>query len=731
DGSGYSFTQFEANEAREAFPCWDEPAFKIPFQLALTVPEKHEAVSNTPFVSEKTADGWKTVTFAKTPPLPSYLLAIATGTLEFVDIPGMSIPGRVVTVAGKTDMADEAIASTPPILAALEKYFGQQYPFKKLDLIAVPEFWAGAMENVGAVTYRETLLLINPEKASVSQKARLASVTAHELAHMWFGDMVTMEWWDDLWLNESFATWMGNKITDEVFPEYGNKVSNARSASRVMVSDSRPSSEAIRRPVENEDELMRNIGAVYQKGHAALAMFESWIGSDAFREGVLDYLEANKWGNATAEDLFLALSKSSGKDINAALGTFIEQPGVPMVEVELGLDRSVTLKQSRFSTFGVAAPKHTNWSIPVELKYYDGSSVRSAATMLDSETKTITLEADGDIQWALPNAGFKGYYRWNVPPEMLATIAEAAPERLTPRERIGYLGNLSALLDAGKISGGDYLKAVRMFGSDEHPAVVRAALSGLGKVESAFVTDELKPSYAAYVRHTLSPAMNRFGMAPSQGEDETVAMIRPLLIGTLADAGRDKNALEHCVQTALKYLENPSSVDPALIGAALQVSAMNGDRALFDDYRRRFENASDPSDRRRFLSTLGHFKNPELRQEALRYAMEGPLRPQEFFSIPFSIASTSAEDADFIFEWMMEKYDEILKKVPPQFKAFFPSLAGGCSKERLEAAREFFAAEERQAPGIEVQLAKVTDQVTDCVSLREREGKAVAAYLSG
>lgn len=730
DGNGYSFTQFESNEAREAFPCFDEPSFKIPYQMTLIVPEGHEAISNTPFISEKTSDGWKTVTFEKTPPLPSYLLALATGTLEYTEIPGMSIPGRVVTVAGKSEMTAEAVASTPPILAALEEYFDSKYPFKKLDLIAVPEFWAGAMENVGAVTYRETLLLLDPKKASVSQKFRLASVTSHELAHMWFGNLVTMEWWDDLWLNESFATWMGNKITDQVYPQYQVKVRNARSASGVMVGDSRPSSEAIRRQAEDEEELTRNIGAIYRKGHAVLGMFENWLGEEIFRNGVLEYIEANKFGNATAEDLFTALSNASEIDVNTAMGTFILQAGVPLVDVQMGMDGAVTLTQSRFANYGITLPESNNWTIPIELKYFDGSNVRTQSTVLKETSQTITLEADGDIQWAMPNAGFTGYYRWNVAPDMLAKIAETAPKNLTPRERIGYLGNLSALLDAGKISGGDYLKAVRMFADDENPNVVRAALSGLFKVESAFVTDELKPNYAAYVRHTLSPALKRFGMTPKNGEDETIGMVRPLLISTLADSGEDEKALEHCEATAKIYLKDPEAVDPALVGSAIRISAMRGDKTLFDNYRQRFETAGDPADRSRFLSALGRFKDPELRKEALEYAMTGPLRPQEFFSIPFSIASSSSKDADLIFDWMMENYDKILAKVPPQFKAFFPSFAGGCSTERLEAAREFFAEEEHQAPGLEVRLAKVSDQVTDCVNLREREGEAVATYLS-
>ncbi len=249
DGRGYVYTQFEAIDARGAFPCWDEPAFKIPFQVTMTVPKAHMVISNTPVESEKDLGASRKVVFARTKPLPAYLLAMAVGPFETVEIPGMSVPGRVVTVKGKSRLAAEAVRTTPPILKALEKYFGK-YPYRKLDLLAVPEFAFGAMENVGAVTYRDTILLIDPDATSDAQRAGLAGTTAHELAHMWFGNLVTLAWWDDTWLNESFATWMGTKIADEVFPEYKIEARQTRSAQRAMITDARLSTRAIRRHVE-------------------------------------------------------------------------------------------------------------------------------------------------------------------------------------------------------------------------------------------------------------------------------------------------------------------------------------------------------------------------------------------------------------------------------------------------------------------------------------------------
>ncbi len=726
--NSYSFTQFESIDAREAFPCWDEPIFKIPFQMTLTVPENHQTVSNTPFLSEKTSDGWKTVVFEKTKPIPSYLLAIATGELEFVDVPGMSIPGRIVTVKGKSDMVAEAVSATPKILKALENYFGRPYPYKKLDLLAVPEFWAGAMENVGAVTFRETILLVDPAEATVSQKRRLASVVSHELAHMWFGDLVTMEWWDDLWLNESFASWMGNKITHEVFPEYQMDISSARRASGVMSSDARPSAEPIRQPVNDPGDLTGNSGVIYVKGEATLKMFEQWVRPEVFRKGVLDYLAAHEWGNATASDLWSALSEASGKDVTAAMSVFIDKPGVPQVEVETALDGSITLTQSRFANYGVTQPETPVWTIPVELRYADESGIRSKTITLSEPSMTVKLESDGDIKWILPNPGITGYYRWKTSAAGLNAIANASSS-LEPREKIGYLGNLSALLDAGIVSGGDYLKALGGLSVDKDANVISAVIAGLGKVEGAFVPDELSEQYAIYVRNTLAPALKQFGMAPKAGEDEAITRVRPQLIGIMVNSGHDEATQEYCEKVAKKYLADPQSVEASTIGVAIQVSALRGHRDMFDEYRKRFETAEKPAERSRFLSALGQFRDPELRDEALLYAFDGPLRPQELFTIPGGVARVSDASQEYIFTWLQKNYEAITSKMPPMFKTFLPFFAGGCSGELLAEANTFFMDSTRYVKGVERQLGRVSDQVNDCVGLREREGPAVAAYL--
>jgi alanyl aminopeptidase len=727
EGQGYVFTQFEADDAREAFPCWDEPGFKIPWQLAVDVPEGHIAVTNTPVESERVENGWRKYVFRRTQPLPSYLIAVAAGPLERVPIQGMSVPGNVVTLRGQSRLAKLAAELTPPILKGLEAYFGQPYPFEKLDLIGIPEYWAGAMENPGAITYAASILLVDPDAASVGQRSSLARVTAHELSHMWFGDMVTMKWWDDLWLNESFADWMGDKITDQVHPQFDVGVEELQNVSRVMAGDARPSAQAIRRPVESTDDLLQNVGTQYNKGKAVLGMFEQWIGEEKFRAGVLAYLREHQWGSTTASDFWQALSKASGTDVSAAMATFIEQPGLPLVRVEPESGNRVKISQRRFSNWGVQQPEQS-WKVPVALRYSDGKAVHTQSLLLDTPSRVVTLETPGAPEWLLPNADQRGYYFWESPPEMVALLASRSAEILNERERAGFLGNLSALLDAGVVHGDAYLAAVGQFTADKDPQIISTALGALQKVRMAFVPPELEATFGQYVRTSLRPALDRFGMDARPGEPEGITLVRPELLAWLGDAGQDAEIRAHGEKLARAYLDKPTSIDPSVASTALQLAAIRGDRALFDLYCQRFESSQVPADRNRFLAGLGGFRDPQVVEAALGYTLKGPLRPNECFRIPFALLS-HPESRDHVFEWFLANYGAMAQRLPPPARSFMPFVASGCSAERLAAAQEFFSKPEHQGPGIDVTLAKVSDQVHDCVGLREREGPAVAAFL--
>ncbi|MFQ5701930.1 MAG: M1 family metallopeptidase [Acidobacteriota bacterium] len=727
DGLGYVFTQFEAEDARKAFPCWDEPGFKIPYQVTLTVPEGHLAVTNTPIARETLDAGRRTIVFARTKPLPSYLLAIAEGPLETIPIEGMSIKGRVVTVKGKSGLAGTAARTTPAILAALEKYFDSKYPFAKLDLIAIPEYWPGAMENPGAVTFADRILLVDPAAVSIAQRRGMARVIAHELSHMWFGDVVTMQWWDDLWLNESFADWMGDKITAQVHPEFRLDLSEMGSIQGIMDADARPSTPAIRRPFKADQNKFQGIGVAYSKGKAVLSMFERWLGPEKFRQGVLAHIQANAWGNATASDLWRSLSKVSGGDVASAMPTFLTQNGVPLIDV-IPLDGGrVKLTQRRFLNSGVSAEPR-QWHIPVTLRYPAGDMTQTTTVLLKQPSRVVKLAIDGTPPWILPDADALGYYRWSMPEKMLLDLAGPGRKRLNERERIGFIGNLSALLGAGVIHGDAYLESLGHFSGDPQPQVLTALLDALGDVKQAFVPAELEDDFAAYIRETLHPALARFGLEKRPGEPPAVSLFRPRLIGWLGDDGHDEAVLEHAEKLARSYMADPTSIDPSLAGVALRLAAIRGDKALFEEYLKRFESAKTPAERSRYLSASGSFRKPELMEAALELSLDGKVRPNEMFRLSRGVAR-SPEGRDLSYKYMVDHYDAILSRLPADRASFMPFFASGCSARRLADARKFFSEANHDKPGTKRSLERVADQVTDCVRLREREGDSVKRYL--
>jgi len=725
----YLFTQFEESDARKAFPCFDEPAFKFPYQITVTIPEENLAISNTPIEIEAGSEGWKTMTFKKTEPLPSYLLALAIGPLETVDVPNMPIPTRVVCVKGKGNLTEEAVKVAPPLLNALVAYFQRPYPYEKLDLIAVPEFWAGAMENAGAITFRETVLLLDPKTIAVSQKSNLVTTMAHEMSHMWFGDLVTMEWWDDLWLNESFASWMGDRISQQEFPNLGVGIGIVETGLFAMNGDALPTALAIRPPQSKTADLLGNIGAVYSKGQAVLLMIERWLGEESFQKGVLLYLKQNEWKNATAADLWKALSEASGKDVEKTLGTFIVQPGVPLVSVEMAGDNQIRLTQKRFANYGVTVPQDIQWEIPVAIKYFDGKETRQKTWEMTKTEELVNLESRGPIQWVFPNVNSAGYYRWHVPSNMLAKLLESPEKFLSVEERVGLLSNLAALLDAGETSGAEYLNSLSLFANDPDPSVIDNLTGGLRNIKSSFGTDNLKTEFAEYVNHLLKPALDRFGLEAKPGENENITLLRPSLINWLADEGQNEQVGSYLVTLAKKYLEDPASIDPSMAGVCIRAYAKTGDRSLFEDFKKRIESAQVPAVRSRFLYALGNFTDSALIQSALDYCLNGKLYPQEVLVIPFVISGQSEERDDLMLNWVMNNFDAIKARIPKPNLSRLAYFGSGCSAERLTKAKEFFSQADHKTEDTDMLLARMTASVGDCVGLREREGASVTNYL--
>jgi alanyl aminopeptidase len=461
-------------------------------------------------------------------------------------------------------------------------------------------------------------------------------------------------------------------------------------------------------------------------------MFEHYIGEDAFRNGVIQYLKQHEFANATAADLWNALSAASGKDITAAMGTFLDQPGVPRVDVEVLAGGKVRLTQTRMLPFGSKAPAEQLWKIPMVLKFSDGKSApQTRTTLLEQKTAEVALTSGADLQWVVPNAEEGGYYRCSVPSAMLQTLSQQARGSLSERERVALVGNSSALMGAGLMHADDFMRTLLNFADDPSPQVISTVSNSLDLIETTFVTPDLEAPFDRYVRSLLTPALHRFGLRHQAGEGEQAAMVRPGLMNWLGRRVKDETVLAYADSLAKEYCKDPESVDPALAGTAVRLSAIRGDRALFLDYRARFEGAKTPAERGVYLGALGGFENEGLEEEALQYALTGPLRPQELFTIPGTVGGRGRRHEMKVWEWMANNYDAIKGKVPPMYLAFFPMQASGCDEHKLELAKSFFGDATHQVPGTLRQLGRVSERVMACVDLRNREGAAAAAYLNG
>ena len=725
EGKGYLFTQMESLDCRKAFPCWDEPIYKIPWQMTITIPLTQEAVFNTPVEKELRGAGTKTLVYKKTPPTSSYLIAITAGTLESVPITGLSVPGRIYTCKGQKKLAKHAASITPGILVALEKYFGTPYPYEKLDFIAVPEYWPGAMENPGLVTFSDKILLIDPAAASLAQKQSVAMVTIHELAHMWFGDLVTMAWWDDLWLNESFADWLAVKMMLELYPQYGYEMKELSQVNSVMAQDANASTSKIRRKVESGGDIWEDVALAYEKGRTVLKMTEAFIGPDKFQLGVRNYLETYKWKNAVASDLFSALAEASGKNLEPILASYLDQAGFPLLTVNVNSNGTLTLSQKRFRNAGADVPEQ-NWNVPVRLKVSDGKNVQTRVVVLDKESEQV--EIAGKVDWVMPDQDGVGYYRWVVPHDMMMRIAKDPATTMSKRERTRFLGNARALLNAGEITGDEYLAIASSMASNPEPEILASVIDDLGSLKAPFVTTELEEPFSHYIRQTLAAARTRYGVEPRADDPESVRLLRPGLIAWLGGEGEDPEVITYCETAASAYMKDPGAIDATIAGSVLAVCAAHGDRARYEEFRARYEASTVPADKSRYLTALGKFEDPAIQDDVLQYALSPNIRPMDRWQLVSGLFNSEA-GRDKLYAWMTKNYDQLAAGLPVEFVSYFPYFVAGCEQQRLDAARKFFDDPKHKVDGTEANLSKVSEAITDCLSLREREGKAVASYL--
>jgi len=713
------FSQMEASEAREAFPCFDEPAYKIPWQMTLTVPTDMMAVTNTPIEDTVDLGDMKKVVFAESAPMPSYLVAIAVGDFESVEIPGMSIPGRVVTTRGKSSLTELAVESTPKLLAGLEDYFDTQYPYRKLDLIATPEFWYGAMENPGAIVYLDRAILIDPDNADATRFRSIVGTNSHELAHQWFGDVVTMDWWVDLWLNESFASWMGDKIVAQTYPQLDIEKSRMSAMFKTMQLDSRPSSRPIRAPRASTDNFLNDIGPAYSKGRVVINMFEKAIGEDKFRAGILEYMQRHQWSNASAIDFADAIGLEAEFDVPKAFASFMHQPGIPLVEVEVLDDNRLAISQRRFANAEVELAA-LQWTIPLTIKYAVDGKAHTQKMVLDDLREVIELEHGGNLQWIYPNAGQGGYFRWKLPSRLLPPLLEHAQELLSPMERMGLVSNLTAMLNADNIDADEYLALLATFSTERDPYVLDIVIDQLVLVRDALVSADQKRNFAKMVNRLLGPALASMGTDPADGESNAVTTIRPRLLKWMMRDGRDRSTIDEFSRRADAFLAGSSNLHSSLVPAALSAAAIDGDAKTYGRFKNRFENATTPTERAQLLVGLAGFEATEILVDLQSYSVGEAVRPREIMTVREELIKRP-EPRELVLNYMLGNYAAFQDRLPGNGLAVLPSFAKGCSISSVESAVEFFSKPDHQVSGTLRILDKTTAATRSCAALRERE----------
>ncbi len=739
----YAFTDFEPTDARRVFPCFDEPSFKVPWQLTLHVPKGQTAFSNTPVEAESaTPDGQHTFRFKPTPPLSSYLVAFAVGPFERVDA-GSVGPTQVgiIVPRGRSAEARYAAESTPKILGLLNDYFGIPYPYEKLDLISVP-LLGGAMENAGLVTFRETLILAAKNEETLSFQRNFAATCAHELAHQWFGDLVTMNFWNDIWLNESFASWMDEKIIDQWKPQWAQRTEAIAGRSGTMAADSLVSARRIRQPIESKDDISNAFdGITYGKGEAVLDMFESWLTPEVFRKGVQAYLKEHAFGNATADDFLRAQSAASGKDVKTPFATFLDQAGLPVVSATLRCDPGqapvLILAQRRYLPVGSKGSAEQTWQVPVCVRHAGQPKDMKGGecTLLAGATAELRLSAKTCPAWVLPNAGEAGYYRVSYQGDLLARLLKNGAPALTPAERVGVLQDLRAQVRAGELPAAQALALAAPFARDKNRHLFGAAMSVVLGMHD-IVTDEMRPGYARLVRSLFGARAKELGWRERKGESEDANLLRPQVLSAVAEYGEDRALLAEAGKLARAWLKDrgrtgtKETLDDDLVGPVLRAAARGGDRALFEAYHQAAKDTKSRRERTRLLGAMGVFHDPAILKDALPILLSGEFDMRDMQGLIYQ-SFDERENREQTWAFLKQNFDGLAERLPKDGAAHLPRPVGGafCDEPHRADAETFFTGRSTRFTGGPRILAQSLERIALCTAFAEAQRKSLASYL--
>jgi aminopeptidase N len=718
-------TQFEATDARRMFPGWDEPAFKATFTLSATLPASYRAISNMPVAHEAPAGpGMKKVDFATTPKMSSYLVVLVAAEMDRIDqtVDGTDI--GVDAIAGKGEQGRYALQVATQILPYYNDYFGVKYPLPKLDLIAIPgNYAAGAMENWGGITYIDNALLFDPRTSSEATRQSVYLVTAHEMAHQWSGDLVTMAWWDNIWLNEGFASWMESKAEDHFNPDWEVWLRAHADIERAMALDSRATTHPIQQPVRDESEAEAAFDAItYLKGQSFLRMIETYLGPDAFRDGMRRYMAAHAYSNTTTADFWAAMEQASGKPVAKIAAGFTEQPGIPLVTTHVackGGKTVATLTQGRFAIHDPHA-KPPTWQVPVRIGPADGAPPQTV--LLGAAPATVTFPGCGKPVKA--NVGDVGYYRVRYDDANFAALA-AAYATLPAADRVNLLGDAWAMVEAGLASPARYLDLTRQLGAEDELVVWTQVLSNLRQIDDLERGAADRADFRAYARSLLQPVLARLGWDAKPNEPADAVLLRSAVIRGL---GRfdDQAVIAEAKRRFDAFVADPSSLPPSLQDAVLIVTGYHADQATYDALRKLGRAAPGTETRLRYYGALAGAADPALMAQTVDITQTDEISNGRV-NLFISAAAANSDNPDLMWKLFLPKRKAVLDKLAPEQQ---DRLMPASASADPAIAAELKAMEDATArAGARHEIDKAVEEIGFKADLRARLLPAVSSWL--
>jgi len=735
----YIYTQFEPIDARAAFPCFDEPGFKVPWQVTLHVPAGQTTVSNTPVESEDVEGAVKHVVFRPTVPLPSYLIAFGVGPFEFVDAGKAGrnkVPVRIVVPRGDGPRAKYAAEVTAEIITKLEEYFDIPYPFEKADQLSVPLSFGGAMENPGLVTYDAGIILAPPQGEDTPQRQRTyAIVAAHELSHQWFGDLVTMAWWNDTWLNESFATFMEQRLIASWKPEWQTKVDDQGSRNYAMWLDRLATARRIDQPIEAKSDIANAFdGITYQKGGAVLNMFEHSMGTEKFRQATRFYLNRHAHANGTAQDFLEALGEMGGPKVPASFRTFLQQPGSPEIHMTLKCDGAsprIEMGQERFLPLGSTDTGAHSWQVPVCVAYDNGGRRATECTTLEGKTGTLTLKSKGCPAWFLGNADEAGYYYTRYEGPVLMKLVENRAN-LTLAEQAGLFGELDNVMRAGRLPASIGLRLAVQLKDEPKRQIAESAIQ-FASVRLSLLPADLRPKYVQYVRENFGERARKLGWIHKTGESEDDRLLRPNLVTFVARDGEDPELIASARELANKWLDTREALPADVFHSVFNVAARNGDVALYEKILKVARSEKDEFFLQALIGALGSFRDKELVQRNLKLFLDGTFDVRLSTNLIFGAQSTP-ELARLPLEFVKANYDAVVAALPTaagsDYAAYLPQTAGfACSAGEAQEVQEFFGPRMAKVNGGPRNLAQLLESIKLCEARKKTQQPDLIQYF--